>query len=259
LTYLAACLTYKNEAPYLREWIEFHRIVGVERFFLYDNGSTDEHAELLAPYVDQDIVTVEDWPGEQRQHAAYNHCLETHRDVSWIAFLDADEFLFSPGGQSVPSILGEFEEFPGVGVNLAQYATSGHVTRPSGLVIENYVYRFTNPAAKWVKSIVQPARTTRCLGAHIFEFESGHAVDVKRRPLDGWLTETFIQSRLRINHYYTKSLEELEAKLARVRADTGELREQITLAEVMKLEARCTRDLVILQYAPALRRALGAP
>jgi hypothetical protein len=23
------------------EWIEFHRLVGVERFFLYDNGSSD--------------------------------------------------------------------------------------------------------------------------------------------------------------------------------------------------------------------------
>ena len=39
------------------EWIEFHRLVGVERFFLYDNGSTDDHREVLAPYVEEGIVT----------------------------------------------------------------------------------------------------------------------------------------------------------------------------------------------------------
>ena len=27
--YLAVCAIYRNEGPYLREWIEFHRLVGV--------------------------------------------------------------------------------------------------------------------------------------------------------------------------------------------------------------------------------------
>jgi len=40
--YLSICAIRKNEAPYLVEWIEFHQIVGVERFYLYDIGlSTD--------------------------------------------------------------------------------------------------------------------------------------------------------------------------------------------------------------------------
>ena len=50
--YLAACTIYRDAASYLAEWIEFHRLVGVERFFLYDNGSVDDHREVLAPYVD---------------------------------------------------------------------------------------------------------------------------------------------------------------------------------------------------------------
>ena len=37
--YLTACMTYSNHASYMREWIEFHRLVGVKRFYLYDNGS----------------------------------------------------------------------------------------------------------------------------------------------------------------------------------------------------------------------------
>lgn len=38
LAYLPICAIFKEEAPYLPEWIEFHRLMGVERFFLYDNG-----------------------------------------------------------------------------------------------------------------------------------------------------------------------------------------------------------------------------
>jgi hypothetical protein len=41
LAYLGAFAIFKDEASYLPEWFEFHRLVGVERFFLYDNGSSD--------------------------------------------------------------------------------------------------------------------------------------------------------------------------------------------------------------------------
>ena len=258
MTYLAASMTYRDEAPYLREWIEFHRIVGVERFFLYDTGSTDEHEQILAPYVERGIVTVEKWPGEARQNEAIDHCLTAHADVRWIAFIDADEFLFSARGRPVPELLERYEEFPGLGVNLAQYGTSGHDTKPKGLVIENYLYRSTNPEIRWVKNIVQPARTTGCKGAHVFEFDTGHAVDVEKRPLDGWLSETYVQSRLRINHYYTKSLEELRAKFAKTRADTGELRPALDVPRLRRLEARFTRDEKILRYLPELKQRLAA-
>ena len=41
--YLAVCAIYRDEASYMQEWIEFHRLVGVERFYLYDNNSVDDH------------------------------------------------------------------------------------------------------------------------------------------------------------------------------------------------------------------------
>jgi len=38
--YLAACTRMRNEGAYLREWIEFHRLVGVDVFYLFDDAST---------------------------------------------------------------------------------------------------------------------------------------------------------------------------------------------------------------------------
>ena len=33
---LSVCSIFKNE-PDIREWIEFHKMLGVERFYLFDN------------------------------------------------------------------------------------------------------------------------------------------------------------------------------------------------------------------------------
>jgi len=93
--YLAVCAIMKNEGRYLREWIEFHKIVGVERFYLYDNGSTDDTCDVLAPYVRSGDVILTDWALHPGQVQAYDHCLKQNASKArWIAFIDLDEFLF---------------------------------------------------------------------------------------------------------------------------------------------------------------------
>ena len=49
--YLAVCAIAKNEGPYFQEWIEWHRKQGVEKFYIYDNESTDCTKEVLKPYI----------------------------------------------------------------------------------------------------------------------------------------------------------------------------------------------------------------
>ena len=72
--YLSLCVIVKNEARYLVEWIEFHRMVGVQRFHIYDNNSTDNITEVLAPYIKEGVVEYIPWPGQKRQLPAYMHC-----------------------------------------------------------------------------------------------------------------------------------------------------------------------------------------
>ena len=148
--YLAACTMYRDDADYLAEWIEFHRLMGVERFVLYDNGSTDHHLDVLAPYLDEGIARRHEWPApflgqKGRPRAlitAFEHCVGAHRDdARWVAFLDIDEFLFSPAGVPLPEALRDYEAFPGVVVTRAEFGPSGHMTKPAGLVIESYLER----------------------------------------------------------------------------------------------------------------------
>ena len=74
--YLSVCTLYKDEARYLPEWLEFHRLVGVERFFLYNNNSTDNHMEVLAPYIEEGTVVQRDWPLFPGQYDAFRRVPE---------------------------------------------------------------------------------------------------------------------------------------------------------------------------------------
>ena len=51
---------FRNEANYLKEWIEYHRLVGVDHFYLYNLGSTDRYLNVLRPYIKEKIVTLEE-------------------------------------------------------------------------------------------------------------------------------------------------------------------------------------------------------
>jgi hypothetical protein len=265
--YLSVCGIYWNEAPYLREWIEFHRLVGVEHFFLYDNRSTDNHHEVLAPFVEEGFAEVRHWDVFPGQLQAYDDCIKRHRDDShWIAFIDIDEFLFSPLGRPVPEIVGEFEEHPAVGAHWCTFGDSGHDTKPPGLVIENYVMRSTEVNRNWaIKSIVQPARTVSAgNNPHYFEYDDrSFAVNENHEPMTGALGrvvphihEKPVFERLRLNHYVTKSKEERRAKLARPIAFNGKFK---NAEHVMKrdVELNQVRDETILMYLPALKEVLA--
>lgn len=50
---------FRNGARYLPEWIEFHSR-RVERFYIYENNSTDDWEAAIAPF--SDIVELHRWP-----------------------------------------------------------------------------------------------------------------------------------------------------------------------------------------------------
>ena len=76
---LYICAIFKNETPYLREFIELHRIVGVEKFILYQNNSSDDYHSVLDPYVAQGIVELIEWNiPVPSQSPAYADCINRY-------------------------------------------------------------------------------------------------------------------------------------------------------------------------------------
>lgn len=249
---LAVCAVFRDEAPYLAEWVTFHRLQGVERFYLYDNGSRDHWRTELAPELARGLVTVRRWPYHPAQRIAYTDCLRRRPRDEWIAFIDIDEFLFSPTGRSLPETLKDFRAHPGVVVNWRTFGHGGHETPPAGLVTENYLTRAADD--RWVnlhiKSIVQPTLTIpECLHPHVF-IHLGETVGEDHEPQVGPFRRPPTAERLRINHYYAKSREELQRKIERGGVEGR------PLDDADRRVHDDVRDETILALVPELKDAL---
>lgn len=220
--YLAVCAIAKNEALYFAEWIEWHRSQGVEKFYIYDNDSTDNTREVLEPYIASGLVEYTPIHGQCRQLDAYDDCLERHRlDARWIAVIDLDEFIVPLRHASIPDFLRPLERFSSVEVNWLVYGSSGARTRLPGTMMERF-RRHSLPAHRLnthVKSIVDPRRVCCMTGCHEAARIAGRSADSHGEPLTrGFRDRVPQQDVIRINHYAVKSYEEFLAKRARGRA-----------------------------------------
>lgn len=214
---LAVCAIFREEAPFLDEWITFHVAVGAGHFYLYDNYSTDNFRQVLEPWIARGTVTLIDWPKPVGQLAAYRNCIRrTRRIHRWVAFLDVDEFLFSPRATDIRDILRRYEDLPGIEVWEAFFGSGGHDTRPALPVTEAYLKRA--PLSRTtVKTIANP-RMVYKVGVHQFKYWLGEALDPSRRRVAK--NQQPMVDVLRINHYWSRSLEDLRMKVRRGDAST---------------------------------------
>lgn len=220
--YLAVCAIAKNEGTYFKEWIEWHHKMGVEKFYIYDNESTDCTREVLEPYIKSGLVDYLYWPGRKRQLAAYDHCFETHRtEARWIAVIDLDEFIVPVKDATIPDFLHRMEKFSSVEINWLVYGSGGAEKREPGGVMERFRCHSLpdNRLNTHVKSIADPRRVCTMIGCHEAARMSGRSADSHGVPLTkSFGDRTPQQDVIRINHYAVKSKEEFMAKRARGRA-----------------------------------------
>ncbi len=220
MSYLSVCAVFRDEAPYLQEWIEFHLLQGVGHFYLYNHRSDDYYWAVLGPYVEEGIVTLTRWMRDPPQFSAYNDALDNFgKDNRWMAFIDIDEFLYAPTGFKLTDVLAsplyehdvDGKPIGGLAVRWNIFGSNGHQTKTDGLVIERFTRRPALPD-KHIKTIVKTAYA-KSVGKnpHVFDFnyravavnESGRAL-----PKEYAITEPEPNEIIRINHYHIKSREE---------------------------------------------------
>lgn len=97
LRYLTMITMVRNQRRWLREWLEYYLMMGVEHFIIYDNNSEDDPLDILQCYIDQNVVTYIPWPPksipgpwrpfktelEARQYHWFHDALDTCLDNTW--------------------------------------------------------------------------------------------------------------------------------------------------------------------------------
>ena len=222
--YLAVCAIAKNEGAYFVEWIEWHKKLGVEKFYIYDNESSDNTKEILTPYIESGLVDYVFWQGRKQQLLAYDNCLDKHRlDARWIAVIDLDEFIVPIKDKTIPDFLQRFENSPVVEINWLIYGSGGAEKKEAGSVMERFKHHSVSSHIlnRHVKSVVNPRRVFSLIGAHEAARISGRAADSHGMPIKKNFRNREPQHDIiRINHYAVKSYEEFLEKRARGRVRT---------------------------------------
>ena len=217
----------KDEAPNMEEWLCHHMAIGVDHFFLYDNGSTDDLHEVLRPYADHGIVTCLYFPMRGLQRDANNHVVRfLGATTEWLAYVDIDEFLVPEQDESIGDVMRRFPDAEQVLVSRKEFCYSGHRTPPRGLVTESYrqssrgVPRM-GTSEIIAKPIVRPAGIAR-VGIHNATTVHGRTVNTAGQPTseEATVIEDPSYANLQMNHYFTKSWQEFQAKRQRATTST---------------------------------------
>lgn len=243
-TGLAVCAIFRNEANYLEEWLDFHTKNGVDEFFLINHKSEDHFRSVLRPWISRGLVHLIDATTDD-QVLEYNNVLKKFGEqVKWLAFIDLDEFLFSPTNASLPMVLKKFKRVAGVFVYWRLFGSSS-IPTPVGadgairsfrlclppapdfesLEAQRLVHRTIKEKAKMTgspiqgKCIIRPSRV-REMGVHWPNEFRGYLSDESGRFSKTHfpqLISKFLPSMeiLRINHYWSRSIEELTFKSLR--------------------------------------------
>ena len=100
----------RNEDEYIIQWIEYHILLGIDKFIIYNNsgnkndnptsghllgkGKISNLHELLNNYVNSGRVFILDWPFEEKfQQTHQNHSIWAFRSAKYIGFFDVDEYV----------------------------------------------------------------------------------------------------------------------------------------------------------------------
>ncbi len=260
--YLSIVCIAKDEGPYIKEWIEYHKLVGVERFYFYDNGSTDNTREILAPYIKDGTVIYNYIEGKCLQNLAYADAIVKYKnETRWLAIIDLDEFIVPIEKDNIPDFLKDYEKYPAVGINWVRFDSNGHQTKPlsgGGLVTVNYTRVMKNYNDKlncYIKSIINPKKVSGIFDPHyaIYKNEK-YAVNEKFDILYGSVSKYHTSQKIQVNHYFTKSVEEYIKKTARGNADNDKKR--IYVEDYVNFP-EYTFDYAIQKYLPELRKRMN--
>jgi len=150
--HLAMASLLRNEGPYIIEWLEFHLRMGFERFYIAENGSTDDSLARLEPYVLRGVVTLveqrigrRDGSPKGTQVLTNNKMLDRARKdgVRWLGFMDIDEFVYPrDDGETLLGILSRYDATVGaVGISMLNFDHNGLVHKSDAPVIERFTHR----------------------------------------------------------------------------------------------------------------------
>ena len=226
-TKTSICLIVKQENRYIKEFINYYRKLKINKIFVYDNNDLNgEHLEdILSKYIKYNLVEIINYRGKYKpQKQAYNHCyINYNKDYNWMAFYDADEYLYINNYTNINKFLSlpQFNNCSSILINWKYYGDNDNIYYEPKPLQQRFTkpFYFNNKNKKNIyfycaaKSIIRSG--LNLTWAHFPHY-------LKNKPMcrpTGEILKNYFSppnySKAYIKHYATKSTEEFIERIIR--------------------------------------------
>ncbi len=273
---ILAITTMRNEAPFILEWIAYHRHIGVTDFLVFSNDCDDGTDALLDRLDAMGVLShVRNHSGGKKTvqwralTKAQRHPLT--RDADWIYVTDVDEFLcIHAGDGKIADLMAAVPEAEGFAIPWRMFGNASVQVFNDTPVTD----QFTKAAPKalvwpWravqYKSLYKQTGTYEKLGIHHPKASSAdamtHWVDGNGKPLPRHLGTVVPTTDPRyglaqINHYALGSAESFLVKAAR--GKPNHTSDPIDLAYWSDRNFNTVTDTRIQRHGKAIRDGIAA-
>ena len=216
---VALCVRIRDEAPNLREFVEYYLAAGVSHLFFYEARSVDDFRAVLNPFITEGCVTlIDNWPHVPISPAAEHDCvLRCIGRYAWMGCIDADEFVVVRSNRHIDEFLDSLPSpYPALALFRYTFGSNGYKTRPAAPVIEAYPRRGVELDSH-VKVFVRPERVSSLRNPHSWYYRGffSTARDEYGRRVFASGSQAKTADKACIHHYHHKSEEEYLAKSSR--------------------------------------------
>ncbi len=167
----------KNEAPYILEWVAYHRLIGFDDILIYSNDCTDGTDDLLDALAARGWVTHErnqDYAKKGVQWTALELAgkHELTKVAEWILFSDVDEFVnIKTGTGYLDDLFAAVHDADAYALTWRLFGNSGKVDLSASPVLEEFTHAAPFPCyspweASHFKTLFRNDGTYQKLGVH---------------------------------------------------------------------------------------------
>lgn len=248
--FLSVCLSIKNEAKYIEEFIQHYIHQGVDHFYIINNNSDDNIEEVIKnssynSYVtlitdNRDMKILKADEGARGHQTLLNDNLLPliKEETEWAILVDADEFMYGKNGYSIRSYLKNLESDIGC-IYVLWNIINPYKDENNNLIhefsIKNNVKRINHdlinnlPNIKGANDFGKSIFKTNNLGSqglwlHLVKVYNAKTINnygIEKNIANNWYDngnniqyseENFNKVNITLNHYAIRNLEDYEKK-----------------------------------------------
>lgn len=268
--------SFRNEAPFVLEFVAHHKVLGFDQIIIASNDCTDGTTEILDALAAMGVIhhlPCVTPPKITPQHHAYAQarCSFPLDQAEWLMILDADELLnvHISGGQLSDLIRVQEPDTDLILINWASFGSGGHdrwVNQPSSQRFTQRLRTMSGPGL--IKSLIrQPGHWSQLSNHHPFDSTADYPLRIAFAG--GLWTEDVAASSVefgtyrtvkpqvgtfrfaQINHYITRTEDSFDLRRARGRgaAPTGKSNDRHTGDYFARMSQGTFEDDTISRYA----------